>query len=1269
MLQPPSKRNAPLTERPQVAPVWLVLLLAVLVGSGLWVLYPRSDLEARLQKTDGNLDLTESYLRNLLRSEPDDATLRDMLYRIEKAKALRPAPNSQQSSDLKEKTPANSWAFWQESYEHFRKFSDKDKAGKESIRLTALTLQKQLPIDALDEAQLLFSAQAALVLGDLELSQHHFSALMAHPESQGDQLQILEVAAQSTLGQGYYEQAAHWYVEAAHSTDVQDKKKNYLIAAVETLQAGNQTTEALQLAEREFDRFLDDPEILNKLIDIARAAGKPGVAQNYVKRLLKTSEFNQPLYIDIESNPIETAQSNFFWDDQILNLNPIAQKVANRTSSKLPADNKTYELAYTVFLENRNLEDAWKVAKAAVQKSPDNIDWRKRLASVSEWTNRPSEALAQWHFIARKTNDYIAWQHVLRLAPGQLDDTVLVDALRYQIRRSPQEKRWLREAVEAYERLGEPQKSIELIQKYGNGEQSYEEALALLYENTGQNFLALQQWKKIFSTPENLTPDRAMKAAVLALKLGQGHKGLQWLRDSASMPMPIAEQRADFLRMHSEIADLQNANQEAEQAYAALIISENATPQDFNAFIELLRQKESLKEAATVAHTAWHRFHQTPYLIQALTLGVATQDWNSMTPLISEIQTALPQELQTKVLEDPAIYSLLGSYYQATQQYDMARATYGTGLKMFPESDDLQQAALWLAIDAQDAVSIRQLLQHNEPQWKLNTDLHDVLAAAYQSLSLPQIALDHYLRPHIEERQSDFLWMMAYADALEQNQQGELAWQIRQQLLRSLAFPADTKAGLAQWLDEDKQDKVRQLARARLLMQQHSGDASTEVLREIMRLDVALSNPSMLSQAANDTLMGWYLEQGQYAAVRNRLWENFARSRSQNTPLWAEISVVMGEENPADVGHLFERHQEAISRHDRISAALIVGDTRQAQTDAFDIQTQQVHDDPLHQQLAESLLAFSDYTGLFYSARKFSELSEHSKTAHLHWAISPHWSADVSAFETSRSSRNAEVLQSPSNEKGLDGYLRWKRKESIGTLRLGQRKSLASYHPVQVQWEQRLGSRMHGRIEAGRELPTEESTLLRLGGMKQRIGAGLSYGFTRQDVVSLDHWRDRFSLQSGADIGNGNVTTLQYTHRLRNETPRLEIGAFWSAYRYNDRNSSLQGEDLRILRYIPNQTNTTLTPNLLLPLNFNYFGLTFSTNQSYAQEYTRGIQPFASSTLTHHSRDGMGYGISFGLAGSLLGQDHFMLGVNFSKSSPQTRGSTHELQMSYRRHF
>ena len=62
MLLQTSRLNAPPAERPVLAPAWLIALLAGLVGGGLWLLYPRQDLERRLAASTAGSDIAPLIL-------------------------------------------------------------------------------------------------------------------------------------------------------------------------------------------------------------------------------------------------------------------------------------------------------------------------------------------------------------------------------------------------------------------------------------------------------------------------------------------------------------------------------------------------------------------------------------------------------------------------------------------------------------------------------------------------------------------------------------------------------------------------------------------------------------------------------------------------------------------------------------------------------------------------------------------------------------------------------------------------------------------------------------------------------------------------------------------------------------------------------------------------------------------------------------------------------------------------------------------------------
>ena len=232
-----------------------------------------------------------------------------------------------------------------------------------------------------------------------------------------------------------------------------------------------------------------------------------------------------------------------------------------------------------------------------------------------------------------------------------------------------------------------------------------------------------------------------------------------------------------------------------------------------------------------------------------------------------------------------------------------------------------------------------------------------------------------------------------------------------------------------------------------------------------------------------------------------------------------------------------------------------------------------------------------------------------------------------------------------------------------------KRKSFDDYTPLLVEHEQRIDNRLSLHFALGSQLPSQASLPLRVAGMKNEAMLGIRYRPTRMDRIVIEHRQADYALQSGGKLGNGNQTAVTLAHTYRQEARDLEFSAFWTNNQF-ERKPELSGfsqKDLGVLRYFPD--NFTPGPGFFLPDSFNFYGLRVSTDMRYEQEYTRAIRPFASLASTWHSQLGGGYDIRLGVAGSVLGADHFALNWGIAKSGMQTSGLTRELLFTYRIHY
>lgn len=832
--------------------------------------------------------------------------------------------------------------------------------------------------------------------------------------------------------------------------------------------------------------------------------------------------------------------------------------------------------------------------------------------------------------------------------------------------------RLVRELVAAYERQGEPQPALDYLGQHcrRSARPDCLKLLAELAERAGKPTLAIDTWQALLKQPGQLNPARALRLALLLLAQGRGEEGYRWLSQTQSQSGQPNSDNADYWRLNGQMAEFTLDTAGAVRIYRHLIDAGQGTLEDYDALLRLIADEQP-DETALLASLAWRRFGESRHLMQALNLYASRERWSELGRLIGEA------EKQQGIRQNPDFLRLAAAYYQHNDRTDIARRYLEQGLRLAPESFEMQQALLWLLIDGNDASGLRKLLGRHESAWQRNPALHDSLAAAYQALSQPKVALTRYLKPHLNERRDDFLWLMNYADALEQDQRSDQAWRLRRWLLSNewQAAGRPSKAN-GDWLSDKNLDNARRIARARLILTQRRGDPALATLRELLRLD--RNGNAKLSDAAVETAIGWLQDHAEFNAERGFLWQQYGRSRGQpnRRPLWAEITESLASRDKGTTGELLARFDERLPRYDRVNAALAVDDLRLAQSAAFETQDAQDDDEPLQMQLTESLLAFSNQADVAYASRNLAIIDERASTAGYHLAINPSLSLDFEWGRVAREVRDNNIFAAVPDEEVAGARLHWRQNDGDTQLRIERRESFSDYTPLQLTQHLRIDDRLSLDFSLGRSLPSQESIALRIAGMKNQAAVALNYLPTRLDQIQVEHRRESYRLQDGEALGDGSHTTISYTHNLRQELSDLLLSAFWSTHQFSQEALSNSGKLERFHRdYLsPVQKGlyadpSALPSNYFVPDSFRFYGLRIATNMRLEQEYTRAWRPFGSLGLTHHSALGSGYDVRLGVAGSVFGADHFAVSGGLAKSGMQTGGIVREVQMTYRIHY
>ncbi len=1225
-------------ERPRLIAPHLLLGIGAMVVVLLALLYPYRELvEYSLNATRGDT-LTVAYLRNLLRTDPGNPELRLALVRQSLARRDYVGARASLAPLLAELPTgaAGTEARWVE-WTLFE--SEMQAARPGSARRFELEaelperLRRAVSIEGLSDNNRMALVERALTYGQAVLALDMLSAFSRDGRRRDPR--IYRLAATELLGHGEYEAAARLQLLARAAEPDAAVRRQLFLQAIRTLQSGNHLALALETAERELGELAEDTEVLYYLVTLARAANRPDIAARYARAMLKLS-------LQQQLHRLLLAQSGFDAQPRHAGVNGVPA---------LPFDDRIYTLGFEAFLGNRQLDDAQQVAASAVRQAPESIVWRERLATSSEWAGKLKEGLDQWLFIARRTGREDAWDAVLRLAPGLLDDEALLAGLRHRIARTPTDTRLLTEIVATYERLGKPRDAIAFLQDMGGSKPSAAvlRALAGLAERAGDTDLALATLARLDAV-ESPDPRRASHRAALLIGRSQFEEALAVLENARGA---ATDADRDYWRLYSSLTQLLQDDDRAREALRRITRFEDADLFELQDLVELLKDVAPL-EAAREAERGWRIRGDLTWLMRTLDLHVfagRSEDVGRIIGALSAQQLAEAQRhapfLQTRA-----------RWHQAGGRRVQAIEDFTAALSLEPSSVDVRSSLLWLFIDGNDTLALRELLVRHERAWAREPLLHDALAAAWQALSRPQIALERYMLPRIGAMRGNFLWMMNLADALEQNQETDRAWRLRERLWR------DERPKLRE-LAADEIGQLQRLARVRLARSQQPGDASHALLREVLRLDRAPDGEWL--PAARELALSWFIDHGEYEAVRGFLWHQYGRALTR--PLWADITAALGQGDVAAVGALLERWDERLPRYDRVNSARMTDDVRRAQSAAFDTMDAQRDDAPLHLQLTDALLDFSSRFDLDIAQRKLGGIDERQQASTLDLAVAPdlHLSVELGSI-TRRRGDNVDFSSIPGEDAYAIAKLAWAHDEGTTRITLGQREGFETIHPFAVEREQRIDKRLSGSFGIGLNMPATENLGLRAAGMRDQIDLRAAYRLSRLDRVALQAGAYRYQAQNGLSIGRGRMWMAEYVHSIRTELPDLEVGVYVGGYRFSPSGidpADSRAEEIKRRLFASSPADATA----LRPQGYDLQGVRLTHNVRLLRDYTRALRPFGSIGVSNNSAAGRGYDISLGIAGSVLGADHLSLSWKQDKGGGGIFARTTEVAFHYRLYF
>ncbi|CAJ0878846.1 hypothetical protein R20233_02456 [Ralstonia sp. LMG 32965] len=1229
--------SADLTPRERLLPAWLIGTLGALIGLALALMFPRERLEARLLE-GGKVDaLSVAYLEAWLRVRPNDGEFLSVLAaqyvrtgRLPEAEAM-----VNRMRALHDKTLDREALLLDIAIREQRAYALQPNDPQRAAMLVDLRgLLKQ----ALDyrwtapELEVLAAKSRGLDQGSIAIQFYQRLAKQDVARAAQWQARTAEIA----LGVGEYRAAAAANFAAQTTAKSLDEQRRYFIAGLKALQSGNLLDDAMTEAQRRVGPLIDDTETLRFLTRLAMACNRPDLADQYARRLLRLSWHQAGEGLALVAGmarhdwtfagrpePFPSPADLVFMDGPeglarrqrpVARIRPVADgpnKAGDAASSSQPSgaqaiargiapfNAEDYDLAFQVFMGSGNLNDAMRVAEAAVRQRPDLKIWTERAAQVAEWNRQPMAALNYWLAYAQSTGDDAAWQHVLRLAPALNEDHAYLAGLRYQASRNPGDMKLLDQVIAAYERLGEPVEGLAYLNSIARGphRQMVLERYANLAERAGKDDQAYDTYVRL---QKEFGPNAqyALKLANILYVRGQFAQALTAMQAADKAASPTDDL---YWRTFAQLARLNQRDDLSREAYRQLLIGGKAEPDDLTTMIDFY--DASPIDAGRLAELAFRKDGTMVHLQQAIYYYTRARAFRRIDGLLA----SLTPEQRKAAEQSAGVLGARAEYFRQSGQWDAAMRDLRRAVSLPDAGSDVKAAFLWGLLDSGQNAELKRALTLWRGEAENDSAYWGAYAAAGLQLFDANLAL-RFLGRQGKSMQTDPLWLLAYADAREMAGQADAAWALRREawwlLWRAEEAtgsgkakpPTSRRAGTrvtvgesdAAPLEEDARTELR-ARRVSLAQTFGSGDLSQRLLIELLRDDrratkrareggrsamdkselgdidtlppeppeistdqrkQARVSDQLVSAVAKEAALGWALSQEANDLARAWLLQQYTRRMTR--PAYAEISIALAERDLQTLNRLLDDTPDRIPLYNRIDANVMTDRLGEAQRLSFEGLTTAPDDEQLHERVQETLLTNAQALEPRETWFKQAPLTYFETSAAAGIRLTDHYSMLVRATQRNqRSTDDTQLTGVPAQDRQVDWISQYQTQNTQWKGTVGWRQGLASLYAFRLDGLLGQVGPVGTELSIGRNQPANETPQLRVGGVKDLFSIGNNWRLTQNEYVRARVEGDRFYGQDRSFLGSGMVFDGEIGHRFRVEYPDYTIRVVGTVARYN----------------------------------------------------------------------------------------------------------------------
>ncbi|WP_058480664.1 tetratricopeptide repeat protein [Legionella waltersii] len=906
-------------------------------------------------------------------------------------------------------------------------------------------------------------------------------------------------------------------------------------------------------------------------------------------------------------------------------------------------DEKTYTVAYDVFVMNGKVEDAFQVAKAAVHFNPESIPWREKLAQVASWSGHMQITLEQWlYFYDRAIKvDYYA-PNILMLAKQLGNYDAQTHVLQTMLKKHPQNKDIELNYAAALQGQGKPEEALEFLKSALK--KKHDEEFMKQYVQVAKNQPdtmafreALKEWKLKY--PHSIEP----KLEEAKLNLKEGNLSAAWDEYQAVAAFP-GEKKPEFWHEYAGVAMLSGQTNGMIQAYRRLD-EQDAIDKGEASNLVLLESSQGDKLAAYQhARRFYFKLNLTEMVPEVINLGSELEKWQDAYTFYNQLK---PQQKQQfgKFVEN---LITLADVYSHVNQYPLAYALWDKILSGFPQTSKIKEGLIWFLVDVNDTKVLKQFLMKWCHDLANKPELWRVYSVALSSLGKYRLALTISLE-HYPEIQKDYAALMDLNDLLQKTDQPYWAYIASRNALNQL------------WSEVKSippaKFSMRQLLTWSQLVRKF---APAEMIYQTM---LQLQKKIYVSPESTEQMISYALEQDAYSLAG--LMMRTMQMQGQRVPEWMQLTLALVENDRVRLLNLVEHNSPQIQHRDRVMAAKRIEEYKKAEELAYQGLAEHPFESEMYELFKDIMLERVNKIIVDTKYFVFNKVVGPLNKIEATYFVTP--SLAITGFNTlwlPESNDETQMINPPAQLRTTGIKMKRYLHRSWAELMVGQLNGLGSSGMAGLVYHRMLPKRWEAELEIYyHELANETAPLL-VGGMKNTLGLQFDHKFDSYNLfeAQLNAWS--FYGQNEQWLGQGAGAQASWRHYFYLSYPDWNTNLYATYRKYKNSNDVLLSPLQTIL-----PEGVEPTSAYYMPVGYTEAAITFGFGQKFREEYTQAWRAFAEAGVSISDAFGLGKILSAGYGGSVFGRDKLLFYGDYADNTRQAGQIIFQVGMRYDYYF